>query len=58
MAIMSAPKGTDYIFSHVYPFLSVYLQTPPTAAPAFTILRRKYKYADRNTPPPPQIADV
>jgi hypothetical protein len=58
MAIMSAPKGTDYIFSHVYPYLPVNLQTPPTAAPAFTILRREYKYAGRNTPPPTQIPDV
>jgi hypothetical protein len=58
MAIMSAPKGTDYILLHAYPSLPFKLQTPPTAAPAFTILRREYKYAGRNTPPPTQIPYV
>jgi hypothetical protein len=58
MAILPAPKGTDYIFLHVSSSLPVNLQTPSTVAPAFTILRRQYKYAGRNTPPPPQILDV
>ena len=40
MAIMSAAKGTDYIFLHVSPSLPVNLQTQPATAPAFTILRR------------------
>jgi hypothetical protein len=58
MAIMFAPKGTDYILLPVYLSLPVKLQTPPTAAPVFTILRRQYKYAGSNTPPPMQILDV
>jgi hypothetical protein len=58
MAIIPALKGTDYNFLHVFPSLPVKLQTPPTAAPAFTILRRQYKYAGRNTPPPTQISNV
>jgi hypothetical protein len=58
MAIMPTPKGTDYIFLHIYVSPPVNIQTPPTAAPAFTILRCQYEYAGRNTPPPTQIPDV
>jgi hypothetical protein len=43
---------------HVSSSLPVNLQTPSTVAPAFTILRRQYKYAGGNTPLPPQIPDV
>jgi hypothetical protein len=43
---MPAPKGTDYISLHVFPSLPFNIQTPPTTAPAFTILRRQYT----NTP--------
>ena len=58
MAILSAPKGTDYI-SYMYLLLyQLKLQTPHTAAPAFTRLRRRYKYpGSLNTPPSAQIDD-
>ena len=58
MAILPAPKGTDYI-SYMYLLLyQLNLQTRHTAAPAFTSLRRQYKYAGIiNTPPPVQIDD-
>ena len=41
MAILPAPKGTDYI-SYMYLLLYLLkLKTPHTAAPAFTRLRRQ-----------------
>jgi hypothetical protein len=40
MAIMSAPRGTDYILLYISLSLPINFQTPPATAPAFTILHR------------------
>jgi hypothetical protein len=40
LAIMAAPRGTNYILLDLYIFLLANLQTPPATAPAFTILHQ------------------
>ena len=53
------PRRGRTTFSYMYLLLyQLNLQTRHTAAPAFTSLRRQYKYAGIiNTPPPVQIDD-
>ena len=53
------PRRGRTTFSYMYLLLyQLKLQTPHTAAPAFTRLRRRYKYpGSLNTPPSAQIDD-